>query len=235
MNSTRVNRCVLMLGCWLLLAPTVSRAVPLADLFQGQTITADDKLFRDWTLVDVQTTNGGVANFAQVDVTPLVDDPLNPGVKFNAPVGALGTPFAHQGPASVTAVFSFNVQTTNGLPLIKDNSLLLNGWIFDANVDASIQVSEEIFDASGNKLGDKRTIARPSDPPGSSKLDVANFSPQSFVHVVKRIDIQGPGSNDGAFLTMFEQRFSQVPEPATLLLGVLLALAGVTLAARRRA
>jgi hypothetical protein len=227
MNTKRAQIALTVLSCWLIFSPAAAHAISLANLFLGDTITADDKLFRDWTLIDTQLVNGGVADYAQVNVTPLTDDPLNPGVKFTAPVGTLGTPFAHNGPSSVRVVFSFNVQTTNGLPLIKDNSLLLNGWIFDAGPLATIQVSEEVFDVAGNKIGDKVTLARPSDPPGSGKLATANFAPQSFVHVVKTINIQGPGSNDGAFLTMFEQRFSQVPEPATLALATLLMFAGL--------
>jgi len=100
-----------------------------------------------------------LANLAQVDVTPLVNDPLNPGVQFVAPIGALGTPFGHQGPSSVHLVFSFNVQTTNQLPLIKDNSLLIDGYTFDSSPLATIQIAENIFGATGAPLGDKLVIA----------------------------------------------------------------------------
>jgi len=118
-------------------------------LFQRKTITADEKLFSGWTLIDVQSVNGGLANFNQIDITPLVDNPLNPGVQFSAPIGALGTPFGHQGPSSVHLVFSFNVQTTNQLPLIKDNSLLIDDYTFDASQLATIQIGEEIFGVTG--------------------------------------------------------------------------------------
>src|SRR5688572_32991832 len=36
-------------------------------------------------------------NLNQINVTPLADDPLNPGIQFTAPLGALGTPFGHLG------------------------------------------------------------------------------------------------------------------------------------------
>jgi hypothetical protein len=207
---------------YLLLSPIASYAVTMSDLFQGQTITADDKLFSNFNLVSVVPVNGGIADFTLIDVVPLVDDPLNPGIKFIAPmppnfVPALGTPFGHTGLSSISVIFEFDVQTTTGLPLIKDNSLLINRWLFDADPQAFIQIDEQVFDAAGNSLGDKRAIVfnggMPNDP-----FDRLEFSPQSLVHVRKTINIVGPFDNNGAFLTMFEQRFSQVPEPSGLTL-----------------
>jgi len=131
----------------LALTPSVSRAVALSDLFNGQTLTADDKLFKNWTQVDLVTTNGGFSNPALIDVTPLINDPLDPGVKYTAPSSAIGTPFGHTGPSSVILTFSFDVQTTNQQPLIKDNSLLINDWLFDASPNAFIQISEDVLDA----------------------------------------------------------------------------------------
>lgn len=235
MNSKRALFGLLALAGWLVLSPATSQAVPLSDLFQGATITADDKIFRDWTLIDLQTTNGGVADITQIDVTSLVDDPLNPGVKFSAPVGALGTPFGHTGSSSVDLVFSFNTQTDDGLPLIKDNSLLINGWVFDAGPDAFIRIAEEVYDVAGNRLGDKLAIVRNGDLPGNpNHFDSAVFAPQAFVHVVKIVHIEGPGDNDGAFLTMFEQRFSQVPEPSSLVLASAVLVCGLASGIWRR-
>lgn len=213
--------CSVASGLALVAAPATSRAISLAALFSGATVVADDKLFDGWTLIDLKTTNGGLADLHAIDVTPLIDDPLNPGLHFSAPIGALGTPFGHIGPSSVVLTFSFNVQTTNQLPLIKDNSLLLTDWIFDSSPLAYIQVAEEVSDVTGASIGQKLTIAVPGDVPGSGNpnhFDQAVFTPQQLVHVTKWIEIQGPGDNDGAFLMGFEQRFSQVPEPGSLVL-----------------
>src|SRR6185369_14146816 len=62
------------------------------------TITANDKVFSNFALVNSTVTNGGAANTGLIDVTPLTNDPLDPGLDFSAPLGALGTPFGHQGP-----------------------------------------------------------------------------------------------------------------------------------------
>ncbi len=226
-----------VLALWFVLLAAKLQATPLSDLFQGGTITADDKLFSGFTLIGNQPVNGGIADPTMIDVTPLVDDPLDPGIKFTAPVGALGTPFGHTGGSSILFVFSFDASTTNQQPLIKDNSLRLNSWTFDAGPLASIQVSENVFDAAGNQIGAKNTVAKPGEQPGSSPLhfDTAEFTPRAIVHVVKTVLIQGPGDNDGAFLTMFEQRFSQVPEPHGLILfAMFVVFFGLTRTHRRK-
>jgi hypothetical protein len=206
--------CLTFAVCSLVLAAE-SQAVALSALFQGATITADDKLFNNFVLVNTQSVNGGFADPARIDVTSLVDDPLNPGIKFTAEFNALGTPSGHTGPSSVQFTFSFDVSTTNQLPLIKDNSLRINTWSFDSGPLASIQVSEQVFDAAVLLLGTKLATVTPLT---QNLFDTLEFSPRPFVHVVKQINIAGPGENDMARLLMFEQRFSQVPEPQSFVL-----------------
>jgi hypothetical protein len=93
--------------------------------------------------------------------------------------------------------------------------LRIDTWSFDSGPLASIQVSEQVFDAAGLLLGTKLAAVTPQT---QNLLDTLQFSPRSFVHVVKQINIAGPGDNDMARLLMFEQRFSQVPEPHSLML-----------------
>jgi hypothetical protein len=200
----------LALAVWSVVFAAQTQATALSALFQGGTITADDKLFNNFTLVNSTPVNGGFADPAQIDVTPLIDDLLNPGIKFTAQFGALGTPSGHTGPSSIQFTFSFDVSTTNQLPLIKDNSLRISDWSFDSGPTASIQVSEQVFDAANVLLGTKLASVTPQT---QNLLDTLQFSPRAFVHVVKQINIVGPGNNDMARLLMFEQRFSQVPEP----------------------
>jgi PEP-CTERM motif len=66
-------------------------------------------------------------------------------------------------------------------------------------------------------------------------FDEANFTPTNFVHIVTTINIQGPNDNDGAFLTGFQQRFSEVevPEPSSVVLGMF-ALFGALLVRNKR-
>jgi len=233
MKPTRMYS-MLLAAAALLLTPAAALAVPLADLFQGQTITADDKLFTNWALV-TNEVNDGIINLAMIDVTPLVDDPLNPGIKFTAPVDALGTLFGHPPGAFARLRFSFQVQTTNQLPLIKDNSLLINNFLFDSTPDATITITETVRDVLGTTLGVKDVLVRPSDTPGTGNpnhFDSLNFTPpRSVLLVEKFIEVLGPNTNDGARVLMFEQRFSQVPEPSAAFMA--LAAGVLALVARR--
>jgi len=205
----------LALAIWSIVFAAKAQATALSALFQGATITADDKLFDKFTLVSSQPVNGGFADPTQIDVTPLVDDPLDPGIKFTAQFGALGTPSGHTGGSSIQFTFSFDVSTTNQLPLIKDNTLRITDWSFDSGPLASIQVSEQVFDDTNLLLGTKLATVTPLT---QNLLDTLQFSPRSFVHIIKQINITGPNTNDMARLLMFEQRFSQVPEPHSLTL-----------------
>jgi hypothetical protein len=196
------------------------------------TITANDKVFNNFALVGNSVTNGGVADIGQIDVTPLTNDPLDPGLDFAAPLDALGTPFGHTGPSSAFLSFSFDVRTADQRPLIKDNSLKLTSFTFDAGPGTFILVSEDLTNAGGSSIGHKLTFAQPGEQPGSSPnhFDVANFAPTNFVHVVKTINIIGPGDNYGAFLKGFQQRFSEVPEPSSFAIGMLAAFSIVLIA-----
>lgn len=248
-RRTRAYIALAMLGY--LIAPTaqaLSFSLPtLHDALHtpGFSIQVHDKLFSDWQLLELTTVNDAVADLSGIEIIPLDDDPLNPGLKFNdlggcVPDGlCLGTLFGNQGGSSVTLEFGFTVSTVDGRPLIKDNSLWLNGFVFDSTDDARIRISEQVLDAAGNQLAFKSTFATPDDvqfPPGSlpHHFDEADFAPQSVIHVVKRIDINGPNEFDGAFLTMFEQRFSQVPEPGTVALVALAMVCAGAFARRRR-
>jgi hypothetical protein len=237
MSLTRASCCLFAFVYALGVHAISSSATPLSILIRDKgTITANDKVFSNFTLVSSAVTNGGAANTGLIDVTPLTNDPFDPGLDFSAPLDALGTPFGHQGPSSVFLQFSFDVQTIDQRPLIKDNTLRLTGFNIDAGPAAFILVSEDLTNAGGTSIGHKLTIAQSGQTPGSSPnhFDMANFTPTNFVHVVKTISIQGPGDNDGAFLTGFQQRFSEVvPESSSLALGMF-ALGGVMLVARKR-
>jgi hypothetical protein len=123
----------------LLITAISSYATPMSVLIRDKgTITANDKLFSNFAVVTSSLINGGTANIESIDVTPLTNDPLDPGLDFTAPLDALGTPFSHTGPSSVLFSFSFDVQTIDQRPLIKDNSLRLTDFTFDSGPAAFI-------------------------------------------------------------------------------------------------
>ena len=195
----------------LVLAPTASSAVALADLVGGATIVIGDKVFDRWFAEDFSSVP---VNLADIDVVPLVDQPLNPGLMFNAN-GKLRT----TGLDLIDLTLGFTVSTLDGRPTIKDNSLEIVGYSFGpSNVGGVISVFEDVFDAGGALIGEKFVTADNLPPSTFGLFDSAQFAPRSLVSVEKLILISGDAPGDTVSLDSFEQRFSQVPEPATLAL-----------------
>jgi hypothetical protein len=124
MKTLRLLACTFVLGGSLMTATAQAQDLTLADLFEGATITADDKVFSNWQLDDFTLGPTAAGSLDNIFVTPLEGDPLNPGVKFNIPNGL------NTGNSFVVLQFSFDVATASGEALIKDNSLWLNGFTF---------------------------------------------------------------------------------------------------------
>lgn len=183
-----------------------AQAVTLAALFDGGSITVFDKVFDNWEPIDL-----GNVDVTQIDVTPLADDHLNPGLKYTVMNDALKVSDTN----SLTLIFEYNVSTTSGLPLIKDNSLALTEFSF-MGTGGLLAISESVNDAAGNDLGSKLVFFDNSS--GVENLtDSLDFDPQSSLLISKNIFVGGDNIGDMVNLTMFEQRFSQVPEPLTML------------------
>jgi hypothetical protein len=227
MKAFRLFACTLVLGGSLMTATAQAQDLTLADLFfGGVTFAVHDKVFRNWQLDDFNLGPTAAGSLDDIVVTPLDDDPLNPGIKFSSLSGL------QTGNSFVVLEFSFDVQTASGQPLIKDNSLWLNGFTFVPGFTGGvINIRESISDVTGAPLGSKFVTAMRGDVPGDpDHFDSAEFEPQSFVHVFKGIELVG----EGVILTMFEQRFSQVPEPSSMVLLAIGLVAAWWARARRR-
>jgi hypothetical protein len=191
------------------------QAVPLSDLFAGQTIRAVDKDFFGWELVDLTVTNPDLdPDLSLIDVTPLVDQPNNPGLLFSAgdELSIVDSFFDLE---FIDLAFRFTV-LSEGAP-IKDNSLEITDYFIGPDgFDPFIGITENVFDAAGNLLAEKAVEASLL---GLDLSDSAEFAPQSQIFVEKNILIAATFAGDTAQLFSFEQRFSQqVPEPSTMLL-----------------
>ena len=206
------------------------QATLLSDLLNGQSITAGDKLFDQWEVLDESSTdlNFTGVNTANIDVTALNDGDLNPGPGLRFDV--LNDEFLVEGDdiyAYLDFMFGFRVTVLDLTLLVKDNSLSLTGAELVAPSSlASVFIEEKIFtDASAslnidNYIGIKNVEL--SDVFGSqtAKLfDSAAFNPRNSIYVTKNILVEAWDVGESANLRSFEQRFSQVesvPEPASL-------------------
>ena len=201
-------------------------AVPLQDLFDGAVIVADDKLFFGWTLINLVATDPALdPDLGLIEVIPLEDQPLNPGIRFetNGQLVVTDQNF-------LDLHFGFLVVALAPGHLIKDNSLEILEFTF-GGPGGVITIIEDVFDPAGNLLADK--LVQADQRLGIFDLfDSAQFTPQQAISVEKNILIAGDFPGDRVSLDSFEQRFSQVAGPSTLVL-VALGLAGIW-AVRRR-
>ncbi|MEW6486892.1 MAG: PEP-CTERM sorting domain-containing protein [Thermodesulfobacteriota bacterium] len=210
-----------------------ARAVTMADLFGGQTITVGDKLFSDWELFGVFVTDDAfLPDFSQIEVTGLDPLSLNPGLMFEANEQLSVSGLMNY----IDLDFGFTVTVLDPLLRIKDNSLsLMQATIGRVDVDFGdplIAIYEWVYDAAGSELAEKYVEFSFLNDTIS---DQAQFAPQQMIHVRKNILVSSLDEGDFARLDRFDQRFSQavIPEPGTfLLLGS--GLAGLAAWRRRR-
>jgi len=211
-----------------------AQATILTDLFNGGSITAGDKVFDQWTLNFQSTSDGHFVNTNNIDVTALTDGGMNPGPGLSFSI--LNNEFSVTGDAIYAFTdftFGFHVSTLGNLK-IKGNSLgLESGSLSGITTDLGMFIKEDVGTSAGASDLAKNKNVEFSELVGvgstSKLLDSASFTPQDEIFVTKNILVWATDPGETANLTGFSQRFSQVPEPGTLLLFVpaMAALVGV--------
>ena len=195
-------------------------AVPLQDLFGGDSIQINDKVFSDWELIFNDPLNP--VDFSTIDVTGDGSSVFDPGpilIFASTVLSVVDDDF-------IDFEFEFTVSTTSGTALIKDNGLELTDTSFSG--DGFINIAETLFDANDDPLSD---LLVEVETGVSSLADSADFAPQSSVLVNSTVLVDGAGAGSaslGGWQMSFSQLEVQAPAPATLaLLGVALLMVGV--------
>lgn len=224
--------------------------VSFQSLLNGGSITAGDKLFSDFRVIDLTVLGDNILapDYDLITVTALDDGGLDPGpglqFDFNGQLQAQGDSFGY---SELDLFFGFSVAVLDPGLKIKDVSLALTEGSVTNNGDNGFYVVEKVGDtaASVEDVTSPGSLANMDvnfdwlDPslggPGlSSNLSgSANFAPQSKIYVSKNILVWSDNPDAVASLDQMTQRFSQVPEPHTLLL-MAVGLMGFTFSVKRR-
>ncbi len=125
--------------------------------------------------------------------------------------------------------FDFEVKTTDGQPLIEDDTLEVTGGIL---YDGSTHIAEDI--SLPDEGGTVATSFVYINSTGAVTEDDTDFvgGPYSVIEVAKDFAMTtGSDPNSQVFVSHFDQTFSQVPEPSSALF---LGLGGLVLACYRR-
>lgn len=217
-----------------------AQAIPLVTLLAGGSITAGDKLFDKWSLIQfISSDPSRTFNAGNIDVTALNDGNLNPGPGLQFTVNNKEMSVTGDGVFNfIDLAFGFHVSASPGFR-IKDNSLNLDGTLSTTSANGFEDLGMTIQEWVGNAL-----VTDPATPGFiSSEVSALNgvntttglassiFAPRADLFVTKDILIWATNKEETASLLNFNQRFSQVktvPEPGTLTLLVLtLAVLGV--------
>jgi len=193
----------------------------------------DDKIF--YGFVDSLTASGG-ASTGGVTITVFpIATAFNPGLDY-----ALSG-FSAGANSSLDLRLGFNVATISGANVIEDASLGIAGAAFTGT--GLVSIGENVCaggvfanpgSGTGCPAGDQNlslSVANPGPPATFFDMKFTSSTPAcplglcNLVGVFKDVSVNG-GSAGSASLSSFTQQFSEVPEPASVMLlgGVLLTL-----------
>ena len=202
----------------------------LDELFLGGTITVGDKFFSEWTFLDSDADPDEpppIFDFSQVIVTPLDDDPNNPGLRFD-----WGDQFSDLGVRDFLNLgFAYLVNVTDPNFQITGTSLELLD--FEVTGEGEVAVSGSPFDLENGDFFIDPITEEPAIPVVGIDLDAGieilasdvNIPPQDAIGVTNTLG--GDSDNLGGTFAVrsYEQRFNQTPipeesSPWSLMLGV---------------
>jgi hypothetical protein len=171
----------------------------LAELLNGASINLGNSRFSNWQLISLSSTATESPDLSQIMVTPLVNDPSNPGLQFLA-----NGQLAASGINSIDFVFKFRIDAMPGGKTITSHALALTD-ITLGSTGGLAEITDEISGSSGNSLDPAIVFSHM----GSIFTQPSNFAQQSTVFVTTNVLLNGLSATDAVNLEVFTQRFSQ--------------------------
>ena len=213
---------VLVGGTLLFIASNAkSQTVTLAYLSTpGASFTNGDKVFFDFN--NISQVGDLTVPLSQIYVVPYTYNGEY-GIQFQSADWSLSG--ANQ---SYDLGFNFEVTTTSGQPLIEDNTLQVVGAVLNGG---QTHVGEDVTDLDENSLASNLVYINSS---GQNLISHQVFpgGPYAVIDVEKDFSmVTGSDPDSQAFVSHFDQTFSEVPEPSSALF---LGLGGLALACYRR-
>jgi hypothetical protein len=204
--------------------PGPDNPVPLKDLPGGYLIVGD-KMFSNFTLSGFGTGGAVDPDFSRMTVQGGTDSGTGDyGLKFDM------FSWSAASGQTVNVNLSFKVSI---LPEYEDY-FIKDVWLYLTGVGAGgtgvVSAGENVWDSfpGGNKIA---SLYSWCDADNANLSDYAEFAPLKEIYIqTKHITITG-GTNGSGYLGEFFQFYSQVPEPATL---VLLGTAGIWIFTRKK-
>ena len=178
--------------------------ITLADLtVPGTTLQVEDKLFSNFSYSP--SAQGGAIAPTAAGITVIPDStPFNPGLGFQANWFVSSNQL-------LDSQIDFDVQVLQGGNRIKDISATLVSFGIEST--GSIVFTE-------NTTNPTKSLILIIDSNQTKSFDEVTFNPTSgIIHVHKDLGLSGGTGEDGiATVSLLKNNFSEVPEPATMLL-----------------
>jgi hypothetical protein len=177
----------------------------LQSLVNGGSLNVGNSIFSDWQVLHLDSTSGVNPDFALIDVTPLVGDPLNPGVQFTT-----SSQLSIAGINAIDLIVQYRVASPSGSNSFTGHTLSLTGMT--ATNGGIATIANESASLLGADLGP--TVVIDDNQSGVSQLtSISSFSPQAGLLTTANLFITGSASTSSVNLTSFTQRFAQNGPP----------------------
>lgn len=225
---------VAIIGLGFVPAPSTATAITtcpsgictLLDLFNGDTITINDKRFDSWRLFNQATSLAQFPDYALISVNP-IDDLLNPGLRFS--MGSQASIANGSADDFVYFQFGYRVQTVDNAPRIGGDHLRLGDYNFSA-VGGEVGIFQTICQGgflcplASPDLVSLANVFVDNTISAANNFDFASFAPHAELFVDSQVAVFNTVEGESVALDGFEQGFFQIPEPASFaLLGIGLA------------